>query len=164
MIGAWGLSNFGAAALRAALAYGRPALVQNSYSLLERDDEAEVLPLCAAEGIAYVPYGPLAGGWLTGKYRRGAEYPQGSRMTLRPEPYRHLVTEPVFDGLEALEAEAQRRGVELAALAFAWVLSNPEVSGAVCGPSRPDQLAPALAALELRLDGDERQRLGSLFT
>jgi aryl-alcohol dehydrogenase-like predicted oxidoreductase len=163
LIAAWGLSNHGAAAIEAALAYGRPALVQNSYSLLERADEDEVLPLCAAEGIAYVPYGPLAGGWLTGKYRRGAAYPAGSRMTMRPEPYSHFLGERVFEGLDALRAEAAARGTDISTLAFAWVLSNPDVAGAVCGPSRPAHLAPVVAALELPLDGSERERIGSFF-
>jgi aryl-alcohol dehydrogenase-like predicted oxidoreductase len=163
LIEAWGLSNYGAAELEEALRYGRPALLQNSYSLLERADERDVLPLCAAEGIAYVPYGPLAGGWLTGRYRRGESYPAGSRMTLRPEPYRHLERAAVFDGLDALGAEAERRGVEMATLAFAWVLSHPAVSGAVCGPARPAQLEPVLAALALPLDAGQRQRIGSFF-
>ena len=83
-----------------------PAVVQNSYSLLDREDEAAVLPLCAEHGIAYVPYGPLSGGWLAGKYARGAGFPEGSRMTMRPEPYEHLVADRVFDGLDRLAAEA----------------------------------------------------------
>jgi len=163
-IAAWGLSNHGAEAIEAALAYGRPALVQNSYSLLERSDEDDVLPLCAAEEIAYVPYGPLAGGWLTGKYRRGAPFPKGSRMTMRPEPYAHLLDGAVFDGLDLLHEEAVRLGTDSATLAFAWVLSNPDVAGAVCGPARPSHLAPVIAALELHLDGAERERIGSFFT
>ncbi len=164
LLGAWGLSNVDAAGIEAALAYGRPALVQNSYSLLERADEAELLPRCSADGIAYVPYGPLAGGWLTGKYARGAAYPPGSRMTMRPEPYRHFLADRVFDGLDALAADAARRGIDSATLAFAWVLSNPDVTGAVCGPARPAQLAPVIAALELALDDAEREHIGSFFS
>jgi aryl-alcohol dehydrogenase-like predicted oxidoreductase len=163
LVGAWGLSNVGAAELATALRHGRPALVQNSYSLLERADEQELLPLCADSGVAYVPFGPLAGGWLTGKYSRAHPYPPGSRMTMRPEPYRHLESERVFDGLEALAAEAQRRRVSMATLAFAWVLSSPGVAGAVCGPSRPEHLAPVLAAAALPLDSGEWQHIGSLF-
>src|SRR5581483_9372090 len=79
LVGAWGLSNYDAAGIREALERGRPALVQNTYSLLDRRDEVDVLPLCADEGIPYVPFGPLAGGWLTGKYRRDAAFPEGSR-------------------------------------------------------------------------------------
>ena len=124
-IGAWGLSNFDAAGIEEALAHGRPALVQNAYSLLNREDERDVLPLCAAHGIAYAPFGPLAGGWLTGKYTRGAAFPEGSRMTKRPEPYERFVDDRIYDGLDLLAAEAASRGVDLPTLAFAWVLSIP---------------------------------------
>ena len=109
VVGAWGLSNHDAAAVREALAHGRPALVQNAYSLLDRGDEAELLPLCAEHGIDYVPFGPLEGGWLAGKYRRGAAYPEGSRMTMRPEPYEHLVGDRVFDGLDRLGGGGRAR-------------------------------------------------------
>ena len=163
LIGAWGLSNVDAATLATALPHGRPALIQNSFSLLDRGDEDDVIPLCAEQGIAYVPYGPLAGGWLAGRYRRGGAFPMGSRMSMRPEPYAHLVTDRVFDALEALEVEAKRLGTGMAALAFAWVLDHPGVSGAVCGPSRPSQLEPVLAAVDLDLDSSEREHVGSLF-
>jgi len=119
VVGAWGLSNYDADGIHEALAHGRPALVQNSYSLLDRADEEAVLPLCAEEGIVYMPFGPLAGGWLTGKYRRGEAFPEGSRMTQRPGPYEHLVSERVFDGLDRLAAAAESRDTTPAALAFA---------------------------------------------
>jgi len=83
-IGAYGLSNVNGAQLREALAAGRFGWVQNGYSLLERDAEREVLPLCERHGLGFTPFSPLAGGWLTGKYRRGADPPAGSRMTMRP--------------------------------------------------------------------------------
>ncbi len=162
-IGVWGLSNHDAESVREALGHGRPALVQNGYSLLNRRDAADVLPLCAEHGIDYVPFGPLEGGWLAGKYRRGAGYPEGSRMTMRPEPYEHLVGDRLFDGLDKLEAAAGERRVSMAALAFAWVLSNPQIAGAVCGPSRAAHLEPVLAARELPLTDEERDRIGSFF-
>ena len=163
LIGAWGLSNYDAAGIAEALSYGAPALVQNSYSLLDRGDEQAVLPLCAAHGIAYVPFSPLAGGWLTGKYRRGEAFPVGSRMTQRPEPYLELVGDRLFDGLERLREEAAALGIGLPALAFAWILSRPDVAGVVCGPGRPEHLDPVLAALDVSLSADERDRLASLF-
>jgi aryl-alcohol dehydrogenase-like predicted oxidoreductase len=163
LVGDWGLSNFDADGIREALVVARPALVQNSFSLLDRGDERDVLPLCAEQGIAYVPFGPLSGGWLTGKYRRGRPFPAGSRMTQRPEPYERLVDDAVFDGLERLEQLAAARGVEMAALAFAWVLAHPGVSGAVCGPGRPEHLAPVLAARELTLTDAEQREIGALF-
>jgi aryl-alcohol dehydrogenase-like predicted oxidoreductase len=163
VIAGWGLSNHDAAAILEALDHGRPVLVQNGYSLLNRSDEADVLPLCAELGIDYVPFGPLEGGWLAGRYRRGTAYPEGSRMTMRPEPYVRLVDDRVFDGLDRLEAEATTRGASAAALAFAWVLSNPAIAGAVCGPSRALHLEPMLAALDLPLTVEERERVGSFF-
>jgi aryl-alcohol dehydrogenase-like predicted oxidoreductase len=164
LVGAWGVSNFDVDLLRETLALGRPALVQNSFSLLDRGDEEALLPLCLEEGISYVPFGPLAGGWLTGKYRRDEPYPEGSRMTQRPEPYQRLVADRVFDGLDRLREEAAARGVELATLAFAWVLATPGVTGAVCGPSRAAHLDPVLAARELQLDAVDHQRIGGFFS
>jgi aryl-alcohol dehydrogenase-like predicted oxidoreductase len=154
-IGAYGVSNVDAARLREALAAGDFGSVQNSYSLLDRGDERDVLPLCAEHGLGYTPFSPLAGGWLTGKYRRGAPVPAGSRMTMRPEPYEHLRTDRVYDALEELE----RRG-DPATLALAWLLAQPAVTAVVVGPRRPAHLEPALAALECALDPGE---LGALF-
>ena len=162
-IACWGLSNYDAAGIREALAAGRPSLIQNSYSLLDRADEAEVLPLCAEHGISYAPFGPLSGGWLAGRYTRETAFPDGSRMSMRPEPYEHLVDERTFAGLDRLAAEASEHGVDMATLAFAWVLSHPAVAGAVCGPSRPEHLAPVLAARDLHLSDDDRERIGSFF-
>ena len=154
-IGAYGLSNVDGAQLREALAAGAFGWVQNSYSLLDREAEEEVLPLCAEHGLGFTPFGPLSGGWLTGKYRRGEPAPAGSRMTLRPEPYEHLRTDAVFDGLDRLA----ERG-DPATLALAWLLADPRVTAIVVGPRRPEHLEPALAALELDVD---RDAVGTLF-
>jgi aryl-alcohol dehydrogenase-like predicted oxidoreductase len=163
VIGAYGVSNFDAPQLEGALQHGTPSLIQNSYSLLARDDEREVLPLCAERGVAYQAFSPLAGGWLTGKYRRDRPPPPGSRMTLRPGPYLHLEDERVYGGLDRLAGEAERRETTMAALALAWTLSHPGVSGIVVGPRRPDHLDPALQALELELSQGERAELASFF-
>ena len=163
-IRAYGGSNIDAAWLEDALRVGSPAWVQNSLSLLEREDELAVLPLVAREGLGYTPFSPLAGGWLTGKYRRGEQPPAGSRMTLRPEPYRHLEDERVFDALEAFQDVARERGTTPAALAIAWLLAHPHVTAVVIGPRRPEQLRPALDALELDLSPPEHERLAALFT
>jgi aryl-alcohol dehydrogenase-like predicted oxidoreductase len=163
LIGAWGLSNYDAAALRKALEIAQPAIVQNSFSLLDRGDERDMIPLCAERGIAYVPFSPLAGGWLTGKDRRDQACPDGSRMTQRPGPYEHLRTDAVFDGLDRLAEKAQELGVDMATLAFAWVLTHPGVSGAVCGPMRPEHLEPIFAARDLALAEAEHQAIGGLF-
>jgi len=146
-IGAYGVSNFGAAQLTAALAAGAPQAIQNSYSLLTRQDEQDMLTLCAERQIAYLAFGPLAGGWLTGKYRRGEPFPAGSRMTQRPEPYRGFVTDRTFDALDRLQAMAAGRGMSMAGLALAWLLADDRVTQIVIGPGRPEHLAPVGEAL-----------------
>jgi aryl-alcohol dehydrogenase-like predicted oxidoreductase len=116
-----------------------------------------VLPLCAEMHVAFQAFSPLAGGWLTGKYRRDAPAPEGSRMTMRPGPYEHLRDESVYNALELLE-----RGGDPATLALAWLLADPRVS-VVVGPRRPDQLKPPLAALEHPLSPKQREELAALF-
>jgi 1-deoxyxylulose-5-phosphate synthase len=168
-VGAIGASNLDGEQLEEALEtssrheLARFDWVQNEYSLLRRGPERDVLPVCAREGLAFTPFSPLGGGWLTGRYRRGEPYPAGSRMTQRPDPYADLVSEETFRGLERFQAAAAGRGVEPAALAIAWVLSHPQVTAVVVGPRRPEQLEPALAALELRLPPHERDELAELF-
>jgi aryl-alcohol dehydrogenase-like predicted oxidoreductase len=161
LIATWGLSNYDGAGLEEAVAHGQPALLQNSFSLVDRADEDDVVPFCAEHGIAYVPFGPLSGGWLTGKYRRGEPFPEGSRMAMRPGPYERFVDDRVFDALDKLREEADARGVDLPTLAFAWVLAR--VDGAVCGPNRAEQLDPILAARELELSPDDIERIGRFF-
>ena len=145
------------------LGLARFGWVQNEYSLLRREAEDEILPICAREGLGFTPFSPLAGGWLTGKYRRGEAYPSGSRMTLRPDPYADLVNEETFRGLEAFAAAAADLGVEPATLAVAWVLGHPQVTAVVVGPRRPEQLATAIAAAELELSASQRDELAGLF-
>ena len=161
LIGGYGASNFDAAQLTASLAAGAPQAVQNSYSLLARQDEPDVLPLCAERGVAYLAFGPLAGGWLTGKYRRGVPYPAGSRMTQRPEPYQAFVTGLTFDALDRLQAIAARRGTSLAGLALGWLLADDRVAQVVVGPGRPEHLVPVAEALRHPVTGSERTEIES---
>jgi aryl-alcohol dehydrogenase-like predicted oxidoreductase len=168
-VGAIGASNVDAPYLERALALSeaeglvRFQWVQNSYSLLEREDARDVVPLCQREGLGFTPFGPLAGGWLTGKYRRGAPPPEGSRMTMRPEPYEQFRDDRVFDALEAFEAAARERGVDMAALALAWLLADERVTSVIVGPRRPEHLEPVRAALELELTRAEAAELEALF-
>jgi aryl-alcohol dehydrogenase-like predicted oxidoreductase len=159
LIGAYGVSNFDARQLTAALAAGAPQAIQNSYSLLTRRDEADVLPLCAERGVAYLAFSPLAGGWLTGKYRRGAAYPAGSRMTQRPEPYQEFVTDRTFAALARLQAVAASRGTSVAGLALAWLLADDRVAQIVIGPGRPEHLAPVAEALAYPVTDQERDTI-----
>jgi aryl-alcohol dehydrogenase-like predicted oxidoreductase len=144
------------------LGLARFGWVQNELSLLEQG-AGGVLPVCQREGLGFTPFSPLGGGWLADKYRRGEAYPAGSRMSLRPGPYEGLATEETFRALDAFAAAAADRGVEPAALAIAWVLSDPQVTAVVVGPRRPQHLEPALAALELPLSDVERDELAGLF-
>lgn len=137
--------------------------VQNSYSLLDRMDETTILPLCADQQLGYTPFSPLAGGWLTGKYQSASEYPEGSRMTLRPEPYFRFLNEATFQGLEQFKAEAERRGVSMGGLALAWVMSNPLVTAPIIGPRRVAHFEPVREALSLSLMAQEREELSKLF-
>jgi aryl-alcohol dehydrogenase-like predicted oxidoreductase len=163
LIGSYGVSNFSAGQLTEALAAGQPEAVQNSYSLLGRDDEADVLPLCADRSVAYLAFGPLAGGWLTGKYRQGEPYPAGSRMTQRPEPYQPLATAQTYRAIDQLGVIAARRGSSAAALALGWLLADERVSQVVIGPGRPEHLAPVTEALSQPLTASERAEIGSVF-
>jgi aryl-alcohol dehydrogenase-like predicted oxidoreductase len=156
LIDAYGVSNFDARQLTAALAVGSPRAIQNSYSLLAREDERELLPLCAERGVAFLAFSPLAGGWLTGKYRRGVPFPAGSRMTQRPEPYRELVADPVFAALARLKAIAADRGTSLAGLALAWLLADDRVAQIVIGPGRPEHLTAVAEALANPVTAPER--------
>ncbi len=162
-VAAYGVSNFGAGELREALAAGDPVLNQNSFSLLDRADEDDVVPLCASAGLAYQCFGPLAGGWLTGKYRRGETQPEGSRMTMRPEPYLRYDDERVYSALDALGGAAAERGVSMGGLALAWLLAHPGVTSIVVGPRTPAHLEPVREALALELTPAERDEVGSLF-
>ncbi len=160
---AYGGSNVDASWLEEALRHGRPDWAQNSYSLLEREDEKEAIKICVREGLGYTPYSPLAGGWLTGKYRRDEEPPAGSRMTLRPEPYLQFQNNGVFDALESFETLSREQGTSPAALAIAWLLGDPNVTAVVVGPRRPEQLRPALEAFDLQLSPSEREQLTAVF-
>ncbi|MBV8946881.1 MAG: aldo/keto reductase [Solirubrobacterales bacterium] len=159
-IRAYGVSNFDAEQLEAALAAGAPSAIQNEHSLLARGDEAAVLPLCEREQVAYLVFSPLAGGWLTGKYRRGEAFPPGSRMTQRPEPYAVFQSGATFDRLGRLAALAQRADRSMAGLALGWLLADPRVTQVVVGPGRPEHLAPVQEALERPLGVAEREEVG----
>jgi aryl-alcohol dehydrogenase-like predicted oxidoreductase len=164
-----GASNFTAEQLAEAVeiseleGLARYEWVQGSFSLLDRGDAETVFPVCREHGLGYEAYGPLAGGWLTGKYRRGEAYPEGSRMTQRPESYARYARDEVFDALEALEGAALARGVSMPALALAWLLATPGVTAVVVGPTRVAHLDCVREALALELAPDDHAHLRGLF-
>jgi len=156
---AYGVSNFDAPQLEAALAAGSPQAIQNEHSLFARADEEAVLPLCERERVAYLVFSPLAGGWLTGKYRRGEPFPTGSRMTQRPEPYGAFLSDATFDRLERLAEVARGDGRSMAGLALAWLLADARVTQIVVGPGRPEHLEPVREALERPVTDAQREEI-----
>ena len=136
-----GLSNVDAAQVAAAASSGVTVVaVQNEYSLLHRDDDAEVLPLCLRHGIGYVPYFPLASGLLTGKYRRGEPAPAGSRLAGRQIDERDLET------VEALERVGAERGRGILEFAVGGLASIPGVASVIAGATSPEQVRANAAA------------------
>jgi len=143
----------------------RFASVQPRYNLLFRQMERELFPLCEEEGLAVIPYNPLAGGLLTGKHRRTDATPHGTRFSLGEagkmysDRYWH---DREFDAIEVIAALAKESGIELATLAIAWVLANPVITSAIIGASRPEQLAASISSVETRLDSALKQKLDAL--
>jgi aryl-alcohol dehydrogenase-like predicted oxidoreductase len=113
--------------------------------------------------VSYLAFSPLAGGWLTGKYRRGEPFPDGSRMTQRPEPYERLLDDATFDALERLEAISATRGTSMAGTALAWLLADDRVGQVVTGPGRPSHLVPVREALEHPLSEEEVVEIQGVF-
>jgi 1-deoxyxylulose-5-phosphate synthase len=138
--------------------------VQPRYNLLYRENERELFPLCAEEGIAVIPYNPLAGGFLSGKHRPGSPT-EGGRFTLGwaatryQERYWH---DQMFAAVESLRPIAAEAGVSMATLAVQWVLANPVITSPIIGASRPEQLSDALDAVATPLDAKVKTTLDEL--
>ena len=137
--------------------------VQNSLNLIDHPQEAETLATCAEHDLGVTPFSPLMGGLLTGKYDREADYPSGSRMTLRPEPYLEFWTGPVFDAIDELTRVAGDHGISTAGMALAWVVHHPQVSAPIVGPRRPDHFAPVEEALSVDVDRATLDHLAATF-
>lgn len=141
--------------------------VQPRYNLLFREFERELFPLCLQEGIGVISYNPIAGGLLSGKHRREAGPPEGSRFRLgsAAKMYQDRYwRDRMFDTVEALRPLAAEAGLELVTMAVAWVMANPAITAPIIGASRPEQLAPVLAAAATRLAPDLKARLDELTT
>ena len=130
--------------------------VQNSFSLLAPEADREVRAICAERNLGYTPFSPLAGGVLTGKYRRNEPFPDGTRLALLPAGFDDGISEAVFDGLEHLAREASMRGVTSAALALAWICARPDCTAPIVGPSRSTpHLAHVAEAIALSLSSTD---------
>jgi aryl-alcohol dehydrogenase-like predicted oxidoreductase len=144
-------------ALRLADDMGFDRIVSNQpqYSMIWRVIEAEVVPLCQEEGVSQIVWSPLAQGILTGKYLPGSTPPSGTRAT-GPEggEMTWLLRDEVLEPVQAYAALCREAGYSPAAVALAWVLQNENVSSAIVGASRPEQIAENVKALDLELEPD----------
>jgi len=137
---------------------------QPRYNLLFRTFERDLLPLCEEEGVAVIPYNPLAGGLLTGKHRSANAPPEG-RFTLGTAAANYQARywhEREFASIDALAEVANQAGIPMTTLALAWVLANPAVTAPIIGASRPEQLAESLAAIDTPLSPELKATLDEI--
>ena len=160
-----GCSNFAAWQLSEALWTSRVnnlhsfVTVQPKYNFFERQIEQELVPCCKAHGVGVIPWGPLAGGFLTGKYRRD-EQPSASGPSARPAKafsnlYNAVVTDANWDRLGKLDAFAKSRGHKVGELAIAWLLLHPWLCTVIAGATRPEQLDANIAGANWKLAAAE---------
>ncbi len=150
-----GLSNVDAAQIREAAEVAEIVAVQNHYSLMRRDDDAEVLPVCRELGIGYIPYFPLESGLLTGKYRRGEPAPEGARLSGSAD----RLTDERLGRVEELEAFAAGHGHTLLELAIGGLASIPGVASVIAGATSPEQARANAAAGNWQLTAAELAEL-----
>ncbi|MPZ14026.1 MAG: aldo/keto reductase [Chloroflexi bacterium] len=136
---------------------------QNAFSLLNRSIEAELVPVCERYGLGVIPYSPLAGGFLTGKYRSGQPPPAGSRLATSGERAPRTLNEANFATLAKLERFASERDHTVGELALAWLGSQSAVGSVIAGATRPEQVDENVRSLEWRLSGDDTNALDALL-
>jgi aryl-alcohol dehydrogenase-like predicted oxidoreductase len=137
---------------------------QDEYSLLVRGLEDQLLPAVEAFGLGLLPYFPLASGLLTGKYRKGADLPAGTRLG-QAKGYGYFdqfLTEDKFDKVEKLTAFAERHGRTLLELAFSWLLSHKAIPSVIAGATRPEQVEQNAKAAEWELTAEELAEIDTL--
>jgi aryl-alcohol dehydrogenase-like predicted oxidoreductase len=161
-----GCSNFDAGQLRDAAAAAEAnglsafASLQNEYSLLVRDIEADVVPECERLGVSVLPYFPLASGLLTGKYRRGEPAPEGTRLHGRGEA---PADDETFDRLEALERFAQERGVGVVQVAIGALAAQPAVASVIAGATKPEQVRQNAASMRWTPSAEDLEEVDRIF-
>jgi aryl-alcohol dehydrogenase-like predicted oxidoreductase len=137
---------------------------QPPYSVLVRGIEADVLPTCARYGMGVIPWSPLAGGWLSGRYRKGAEPPTSSRAERLPARFdlSNPANQRKLEAADALAQLAEEAGHTLIEMALAWVINHPAVSAAIIGPRTMEHLESQLAALDVTLSDDVLDRIDEI--
>lgn len=160
-----GCSNFDAAQLAEAEQVARDngyaafVSLQNEYSLLEREIEAEVLPECARRGVGVLPFFPLASGLLTGKYRRGEDAPEGTRLHGRGA----VADDDTFDRLERLAGFCGARGAEPIDVAIGWLAAQPAIASVIAGATKPEQVERNVRAAQWKPGGADLAELDRIF-
>jgi aryl-alcohol dehydrogenase-like predicted oxidoreductase len=160
-----GASNFSAQQIEEADAVAKEhgltafTAIQNEYSLLSREAEAEVLPLCEKLNIAFIPYFPLASGLLTGKYKRDQAAPQGTRLAKRDQ----IATPEQWDVVEALSGYAAARDMALSEVAIGALLTQPAVASVIAGATKPEQIAANAAAAAWTPSAEDKAALAELL-
>jgi aryl-alcohol dehydrogenase-like predicted oxidoreductase len=142
----------------------RPVTLQPQYNLLVREIEWEIVPACESTGLGLLPWSPLGGGWLTGKYKQDARPSGATRLGENPErgveAYdRRSTRQRTWDVIDAVGSLASARGVTMAQVALAWLVDRPIVSSVILGARTVEQLQDNLGAADLHLDADELARL-----
>jgi aryl-alcohol dehydrogenase-like predicted oxidoreductase len=135
---------------------------QNEYSLLKRDIEAELMPAMQAIGLGLLPYFPLAAGLLTGKYRRQAPPPPGTRMARMQGLADRYLTPANWAIVERLEDFCARRGRSLLELAFSWLLARPPVASVIAGATKPEQVEQNVKAAGWKLPAEDLAEIDRL--
>ena len=165
-----GVSEWRAEEITAAAALARELRVQlvsnqPQYSMLWRVIEAEVVPACEREGLGQIVWSPIGQGVLTGKYKPGEAPPAGSRATDQTggQFVKRMLTDEVLTRVQRLRPVAEDCGLSMAQLAIAWVLRNPNVSAAIIGASRPEQVTENVRAAGVRLDDDVLARIDEIL-
>ena len=135
---------------------------QNQYNLLDRRVERELIPACHQFGVGILPYFPLASGFLTGKYRRGAESPKGARLSMVARLAERTLTDENFATLEGLEKFARSREHSMLELAVGWLASQAQVSSVISGATSPEQVIENVKAGNWKLTADELAEVDKL--
>jgi aryl-alcohol dehydrogenase-like predicted oxidoreductase len=137
---------------------------QPPYNLLDRRIERELLPMAQTYGFAVIPWSPIAGGLLTGKYKRGEELPEGARFSDQTNPiYRRRLTERIYDVVEGLQPIAEEKGCTLAQLSLAWVLHQPGVTSPIIGPRTMEQFEDNIGAVNVEITEDDTKRINRII-
>lgn len=136
---------------------------QPEYSMIKREVEKEEGPTAARLGMGILPYFPLASGFLTGKYKRNQQAPEGTRLAGNAQRAQDTLTDRNFDLLEMLEEFAAERGRTMVELAIAWLLANPAVSSVISGATKPEQVTANAKAADWHLAQEEKAQLDSIL-